>query len=480
MAGSDGCGFTSSRPLKGWFLRRVLQWLTTFVLLTALAACGGGGGGSSPTTVTDSGGAPGTINPGSNTGTEPTPGGPVASDQGVEFRVNTTTALSQNTPDAARLPDGGYVVAWTSRSLPPYSFDDPRNGIYAQRYGADGAPVGGETRLDTYVERWHPGSPQVTALADGGYLVAWVAFEPLSGSRAAQLRRVRPDGSLGSAWQGQDEMPFDVLGLADGGYVVLVGVGQPGEAETALFIQRFSADDVELGRQPVSRTTSTQAPSMAALQDGTFLVVWGGWTTTSGEIYTQRFNADGSPAGVQAVAANGGFPGVAALKAGGYVLSWTISEESPGGSQYNGSYYLMTQAFRADGSAIGSATRVDPAVDVPGRACPPPPRPAAPAPPCGPFPLQVDASLAGLEDGGYVVTWYTPDREGGVHARRFDAQGSSVGNVTRATSTTPFLKDAPVAVGLGNGGFVIAWESTNEDGDLDGVYARQWGPTGLR
>lgn len=168
------------------------------------------------------------------------------------------------------------------------------------------------------------------------------------------------------------------------------------------------------------------------------------------------------------------------MKGGGYVLNWTISEESPGGSQYNGSYYLMTQAFRADGSAIGSATRVDPAVDVPGRACPPPPRPAAPAPPCGPFPLQVDASLAGLEDGGYVVAWYTPDREGGVHARRFDAQGSPVGNVTRATSTTPFLKDAPVAVGLGNGGFVIAWESTNEDGDLDGIYARRWGPMGLR
>jgi hypothetical protein len=454
-----------------------------------LGACGGGGGGSGSPTI-DGGGSPGTINPGSNTGTEPMPGGPVASDQGVEFRVNTVTALSQNTPDAAWLPDGGYVVAWTTRSLSPYSFDDPRNGIYTQRYGADGAPVGGETRLDTYVEGMHPGSPQVTALADGGYLVAWVAFEPLSGLRAAQLRRVRPDGSLGSARQGQDESPFDVIGLADGGYVVLVGARQPGETADTLFVQRYSADNVELGQQQVSAiqpiSSGNPRPSITALQDGTLMVAWTGATSSvpfQTEIYTRRLNADGSPAGAAVQVTSGGqhSPAVASLKAGGYVLTWISEEsESPGGTQYQGSSYVMTQAFRADGSAIGSATRVDPAVDVPGRACPPPPRPAAPPPPCGPFPLQVDASLAGLEDGGYVVTWYTPDREGGVHARRFDAQGSPMGNVTRATSTTPFLKDAPVAVGLGNGGFVIAWESTNEDGDLDGVYARQWGPTGLR
>lgn len=93
--------------------------LAGLALAVALAACGGGGGGSS-VSLTDSGGTnTGGVSPGSNTGAEPTPGGPVASDQGVEFRVNTTTALSQNTPDAARLPDGGYVVAWTTRSSPP-------------------------------------------------------------------------------------------------------------------------------------------------------------------------------------------------------------------------------------------------------------------------------------------------------------------------------------------------------------------------
>jgi hypothetical protein len=96
------------------------------VLLAALVACGGGGGGSSAP-LTDSGGTnTGGINPGSNTGTEPVPGGPVASDQGVEFRVNTSTALSQETPAMARLPDGGYVVAWSTRvrgsppSIPVY------------------------------------------------------------------------------------------------------------------------------------------------------------------------------------------------------------------------------------------------------------------------------------------------------------------------------------------------------------------------
>ena len=57
--------------------------------------------------------------------------------QGAEVRVNSFTSGSQGTPSVAALPDGGWVVSWTS-----YEQEDTTSGIFQQRYSAAGTPVG--------------------------------------------------------------------------------------------------------------------------------------------------------------------------------------------------------------------------------------------------------------------------------------------------------------------------------------------------
>src|SRR4051812_19584468 len=59
---------------------------------------------------------------------------------GTEFRVNTTTEHSQAIPSIGMNANGDFVVAWES-------WDG--TGIYAQRYGAAGQPLGGEFRAST-------------------------------------------------------------------------------------------------------------------------------------------------------------------------------------------------------------------------------------------------------------------------------------------------------------------------------------------
>jgi hypothetical protein len=83
----------------------------------------------------------------------------------AETRVNTTTANDQWNPSIAALPDGGYVVTWTS-----YNQDGSGWGVYAQRYDASGNTVGSETRVNTTTssEQWFP---SIAALPDGGYVV---------------------------------------------------------------------------------------------------------------------------------------------------------------------------------------------------------------------------------------------------------------------------------------------------------------------
>ena len=58
---------------------------------------------------------------------------------GSEFRVNTTTASSQEYPQTASLADGGYVVVWNSNNQ-----DGSQYGVFGQRFNSSGAAVGGE------------------------------------------------------------------------------------------------------------------------------------------------------------------------------------------------------------------------------------------------------------------------------------------------------------------------------------------------
>lgn len=62
--------------------------------------------------------------------------------QGSEFKVNTYRVSNQSESSTAALPDGGFVVTWTS-----FAQDGNFDGVYAQRYDADGSAVGDFTLM---------------------------------------------------------------------------------------------------------------------------------------------------------------------------------------------------------------------------------------------------------------------------------------------------------------------------------------------
>ena len=65
--------------------------------------------------------------------------------QGDEFQVNSYSTAAQRRPAVASDATGNFVVAWQSLRDP-----DTYAGVYAQRYDALGAPVGGEFRVNSY------------------------------------------------------------------------------------------------------------------------------------------------------------------------------------------------------------------------------------------------------------------------------------------------------------------------------------------
>ena len=89
---------------------------------------------------------------------------------GDEFLVNSTTTGGQSQPSVSHLSDGGFVVTWTDESQT--GFDVSNSAIRAQRYGPDGTPLGLELLVNSTSANAQ-NSPNAAALSGGGFIISW-------------------------------------------------------------------------------------------------------------------------------------------------------------------------------------------------------------------------------------------------------------------------------------------------------------------
>lgn len=99
---------------------------------------------------------------------------------GDEFVVNSLTTGNQTNPAVTALPDGGFLVVWST------NLDE----LHGQFFDTRGRAMGGELVLVPQAARWTSG---VVALDDGRVAVAWT--DSFQGGRL-MLSVFRPNGSL--------------------------------------------------------------------------------------------------------------------------------------------------------------------------------------------------------------------------------------------------------------------------------------------
>ena len=98
---------------------------------------------------------------------------------------------------------------------------------------------------------------------------------------------------------------------------------------------------------------------------------------------------------------------------------------------------------------------------------------------------QAHPAIAALDEGGWVAVWEgegtgdAPD----ILARRFLPDGSAAGPDLMVNSTLASAQTHADVTGLAGGGFVVIWQSHEQDGDAGGIVARvfepeAFGPTG--
>lgn len=369
---------------------------------------------------------------------------------GAETKVNTYSFGTQTDQQTVALPDGGWVVIWASEWQ-----DRSYSGIYQQAYNADGTTRGTENRVNTETDDQQD-QPQISALADGGWVVTWISYGQDGDRKGVYQQAYNANGTK----QGEetqvntyvvgDQSEHEVTALENGGWVVTWTSQNPSDSNYDVYQQAYNADGVKQGGE-IRINTYTEGvqstPRITALSDGGWVVSWNSYEPNDVGIYQRVYNADGTARHTEETLASttAGFKfnsEIAALPDGGWVVIWS-------GSGVFG-LELRQQAYNADGTAREPETLVN--TDTYGG---------------------FDPQITVLSDGGWVVTWSSsidPMFGGDVHQQAYNADGTARAAETLVNTFTDSLQALPQITALADGGWVVTWTSYGQDGKSWDVF----------
>lgn len=212
---------------------------------------------------------------------------------GDEFIINTTELNKQEFPDVIGLSSGGFAVVWQSTNQ-----DTSGLGIYGQKFDAAGDADGVEFLVNTYVTN-SQSFASFTALADDGFVVVWSSSNQDTSNAGIYGQMYDANGTVGSEFLINSEIESiqddpDVTAQADGGFVVTWNsYAQDGDAY-GVFGQRYDQAGTTVGTEFQINSTKNgnqQDSSITATQDGGFIVTWSGYNADTLEynVYGQIF-----------------------------------------------------------------------------------------------------------------------------------------------------------------------------------------------
>jgi Ca2+-binding RTX toxin-like protein len=378
-----------------------------------------------------------------------------------EFRVNTTIPRDQFFPSVAALANGGYVVAWMDRIAGGSDAD-----IYAQRYAADGNAVGGEFRVNTYTTSQQE-LPSVTGLTDGGYVVVWYSWDQDGSSRGIYAQRYTAGGhTAGSEFRVNTYTPNTQddptgIALADGGFLVTWQSDIQDGSGYGVYAQRYAANGSSFGAEfRVNSTTANYQfnPEVTLLTDGGYVVTWSSGTSST----TASIYA-------QRYAANGNkVGGEIKVNTTVYGAESSVTALADGGYvvawlalNSSSSWDVYSQRYTSEGNAVGGELKLNTLSTGIGAY----------------NSLQVAPVITALIDGSYVVTWTVYSASGADLYLRRAVDGSAIGDVIRVNTTTANNQSTPAVTAMPDGGYVVTWTSVAGDGTED-TYAQRYDADG--
>jgi cysteine-rich repeat protein len=323
-------------------------------------------------------------------------------------------------------------------------------------------PSGPEFQANTYTtdSQGRFNGPRVASAADGSFVVVWedqgdykIAARQFNGASA-------PLGPELVVANGAYELNPAVASDTAGNFVVVWG-------DYEIYARRFDSSGTAIGSEfQVNTSPYGRNPKVAADATGDFVVVWSGYDYNN-PIRAQRFTSVGTPVGgefqVNTYTTHCcGYSNidedhdgieVASDAAGNFMVVWSRG--------FSSTRAIAGRAFDSSGAPAGPDFQVN--VDSLG--------------------YDPHVGVAADETGRFIAVWR--NRGSGIRGRRFDLTGTAVGGEFQVNDVPSGFAPSVSADPAGN--FVVVWADAYGvcrdpgpgcDGDLTGVFGRQFDSTG--
>jgi hypothetical protein len=373
---------------------------------------------------------------------------------GGEFRVNSSTVLSQESPDVAIDEAGDFVVVWESQG-------GAFAGIAAQRFNSAGQRQGGELKINQSTS-FGVTRPTVAKLG-AGFVVAWESFEQDGSSFGVFARLFDGEGNASSAefqvnTHTGDSQYLPAIAAGFGDFVVAwESQGQDGDSD-GIFARRFTSSGVALAAEfQVNTYTSShqRRPDIGLWGDHAFVVVWHSYTQDYSGFgsFGRRFDSTGAALAAEfqvntTTNSHEFYPRVSMGPLGDFVVAWE-------GFKDGGDRGVFGRRFASTGSALGGELQVNTYT-----------------------PSSQDlATLAIAGNGSFVISWRSFSQDGslsGIFAQAFDFAANRTGPEFQINTRTASDQIAPRAAVEPSGDLVVVWQSNGQDGQQYGVFGQRF------
>lgn len=354
----------------------------------------------------------------------------------------------QTNPDVARLPDGGYVLAWEAPGFV--------SSVFLKRLDANGTPVGSEV-LVTADAKGAKAVPSIAVAANGNILVTWNVSDPDSLQQSGVFGRMF--SSSGSSLQemtagfpissGQLAKLANATTTANGNeFAVVWEYGDGTTHNVQMSTVRYGSPPVVGTSVAVSADASVYRPyegfPTAASGGGMTAVAWVTTGKPASDIAVRVFDAsgNGSPTTILNHANSENGPAVAYIGNGKFAVVWLAYTDDAHKLDLYGT--IIDSQGRRDGPVFEVASTLGVSELVPD--------------------IQPDGS-------GFIVAWASVPKESGqnqdIFARRFDADGNAKGDIVAIAAAKGDFVQNPAVATAASGDAVIVWEQAEPNKDWD-------------
>ncbi len=328
--------------------------------------------------------------------------------------------------------------------------------------------------------------PQLALGGSGGYLV-WE--DNITDGYGLGVSALRLDSTLSGSFApfrvnetAANDQERPVVSLLNGGGAAFVWQGGR-QGFQHIYARFMGANNTWLTGDLQVNTSTKQAqlsPTVATLAGGNVVVVYSSMnqsgSNTLQDVYAQILTPTGQKVGSefavnQFVAFNQRAPSVAALPAGGFIVTWVSEQQRSGSVDVVNPDYLYSptnrptvdifaRQFGADGTAVAPEFLVNTASEV----CSSP-------------------KVAAASDGSFMITWaqrtfIAPALGWDIYARPFSSAG--VGGTSVLVNTFQYGDQHTPQISALGSDFFIVWTSLAQDGSREGVYGQFLRSTGAK